>query len=141
VGNFSPVVVSNCSTNKWQILNFSSNTKEGSNFMKKTGNDVIDLYFDEAYVIIKDMIYFAKKQYDKLSVPEKEYCIQDNKLLREKIVDPIEKLLPSIQQTRKIKAETHKDLIKQLGEGKITPQEARMLSPVIEKKLNEEEEW
>ena len=108
---------------------------------KKQLHDIIDLLVDEAYTILQDRIYANKMQYDKLSVSEDKYFIQKNDLLMQEIVTLIEPLMKAVQQTRKIQAETHRDIVKQLRSGKITIDEAKALSPIVDKRAEEDLEF
>jgi hypothetical protein len=110
---------------------------------KKSVEDIMNLLVDRAYHILNNRYiranYVRKVDNDNDYPKElpKHYDSLDQTRFDE-IIDMVKPLLTSVQQAKKINAESAKDIIKQLGKGKITLQEAHESIKLIDSMVNTE---
>ena len=102
---------------------------------KKTLNDVVDSLVDSAFEILDFRAKLAMGRFDELP----ENYIQFDETEQKRILEMVKPLLSSAQQTRKVKAETSKDIIKMVKTGKVSISEAMNLMVLTKTNLEVEE--
>ncbi len=98
----------------------------------KTLGDVVDRLVDHSYQIIEWKMFASLRDID--SLPD-DYVMYDHDELN-RILSMVKPLLASAQQTRKIKAETAKDIVSLMKKGKISFTEARELMTAMKMELD-----
>jgi hypothetical protein len=97
--------------------------------------EVTEMLVDLAYKIIE---YRGKLAFGVTSEDLPENYVNFNIVSQNYIMDLVKPLLGTAQQTKKIQAETVKDVIKQLGSGKVSLDEAKKLIELITAKAEAE---
>jgi len=110
----------------------------------KTIGDIVDVLINKAYQVLEwKFIWVMNPQLNtveemtKLGLPE-NYNILDQKKLDE-IIRMVQPMMAATQQTRKITAETLKDITKMLKTGKISISEANILLSFTKEKIEIEQ--
>lgn len=98
-------------------------------------SDIVELIVNKTHQIIEWRIYDALLEKDKL--PEQYYHFDHKKL--EEILAMTKPLLSSAQQTRKIEAETSKNIISAITSGKLSIDDATKLMAMTKLKLEVED--
>ncbi len=106
---------------------------------KKHITDILDLLVDTAYQVLEWKITFAMNIEEINEDIPMGYLNFDHKRLDE-IVDIIKPLLQKAQQVRELEAKNSQDILKMLGSGKISANEARGLLSLMKEKLIVEEQ-
>jgi len=107
-------------------------------------SDIVDNIVDKAYQIIVWKIIAATDQtevQDVWGIAEglpAGYMNYDHKLL-DSILDMVKPLLSSAQQTKKVEAETAKDIVALIKTGKLSIEEAMKLMNLLKSKVEVEE--
>ena len=108
-------------------------------------SDILDAVVDKAYQIIQWKIIAATEQrvsedqFKLVSGLPVGYMNFDHEIL-DSILNMVKPLLSSAQQTRKVEAETAKDIVRLIKEGKLTIDEAMKLMTLTKKKIEVENE-
>ncbi len=102
-------------------------------------SDVLECVIDKAYEIIQWKIIAATDQrnaedpFELVEGLPKGYMGFDHEIL-DSILSMVKPLLSTAQQTQKVKAETAKDIVKLIKEGKVTIHEAMSLMELVKMK-------
>lgn len=111
--------------------------------VKKNLNDIVDKLVDQTYHILDWKIIAATNVLAGMDevpdgLPEDYFNYDLGKL--DEVVEIVRPLLKAAQQTRKVEAETSKDVIKLISQGKITMTEAVDLMSLVKLRTSVEEQ-
>ena len=107
-------------------------------------SDIVDNIVDKAYKIIEWKIIAATEQrvsddqFNLVSGLPVGYMNFDHEVLNS-VLDMVKPLLSSAQQTKKVEAETAKDIVKLIKSGKLSIEDAMKLMNLLKSKVEVEE--
>ena len=109
----------------------------------KNLNDVVDMLVDKAYQFWEWKIVAAQQETrspteEPEGIPKGYYTGFDHEVMGT-VISIITPLLASAQQTRKVEAQTSKDIVKLVASGKVSIDEATKLMTLIKVRLDVEE--